>query len=335
MVALPWDSLDFWCFLAVAAIASFRLKKIHWSVAVATFAVLFSAIFAAHGRFYGGAPLVHFNYIRLISFQALATFFVVYIAAEGVNLGLTLRAFFIANFVNSLYVIYQFMKFHDGFTSGGLLFNSSMNSSFIALSIPFAPVWAIPALLVAVFCAKASVPVLVAATVLLFRFSKLKHIPFAICAAAIITGAGFLHDKEFLNGSGRFENWDRSMQYWDKNIHPVIGAGAGTYRFLGSIITEERKTTEKLQMQEGLVFATMHNDILQILFECGWTGFVACTVALGHAIWFARNNAKILSSLLGFCVFASFNMPLRYVPTAFFGAILLLSAFKLRGKCNE
>lgn len=332
MVVLPWDGIDFYCFLAIFLFVAIHIGKIHWSLGLAFAATLLCGVLTSDGLFYRQAPLAHYNYIRLVSMQSLATFFLIFIAAEKINIKSALRLFVAANTLNSVLVIYEFIKIHDGFASGGFLINSSMNSSFIACTMAFCQLWLLPVFLSAVFCAKASVPIAVAATVLLFRFAKRKQIIYAVLIAIGTIYLGYHLDKDFLNGSGRFENWKASMIYWTQNINKWIGGGSGTYRFSGSVITEQRKIVQDLRMQAGLVWGTMHNEFLQVVFESGYIGITSVAILLGHAFWYCRKNSAVFSALAGYCVFSFFNMPLRYVPTALFGAIILRASF---GSRNE
>ncbi len=326
MIFGPWDLLNYHCFIAAFLLVGFRLSKIHWSVSLAFLASFASAVCASHGGIFSNLNMEFLNYLKYLPSYSMLVACVFVIGLKDINPRKLLKLFGLVNIINSLVVIWEFIGSHDGFTSGGFLLNSSMNSAFIATTIPFVPMWAIPIMCAAVILSKASVPVAVMGVVLAAMFVRIKDHKWWLVGSAWITAIAAYFTPNLLSGSGRYAQWAASWHMWHDKIDHILGCGAGTYYLLGSFISYNRG------MHDGLVFTFMHNDWFQILFECGIAGLISCVIMLGYALYYSRKNPAIFASICGYSVFALVDMPLRYIATSAMCFILLNAAFENRNE---
>lgn len=324
-IAGPWCVVNFCTSLLFLVTLSFVFgKKINWIVGIAYFCTMLSAIECVGGTLYdinASAP-VNIIHLRLLSAEAVALPLILYAIVYSIPM-FWLRSFFgVISVLDAIFVIFEFWKTRLGDTSGGLLLNPSMNSSFIALCLPFVPLYLWPVSILAIFFSQASVPVgvLVAlfAGYALIKGGMTRIFALLGCAASLF-GAYFT--ANLLNDSGRIPQWKATVIYFEECINHLVGSGAGTYYLHGSIISMQRG----LGMERLWAFA--HNDWLQIGFESGALGLSAFVCMVGLMFYRCRNNSKAFAQLCGFCVFGFFDMPMRYLPTALLGAILVREAF--------
>ncbi|HEX8279893.1 MAG TPA: O-antigen ligase family protein, partial [Chthoniobacterales bacterium] len=92
-------------------------------------------------------------------------------------------------------------------------------------------------------------------------------------AAAVLAGTVLMHQNAYLSGRAgniidrknvRMDLWRAAVQQWQ--LQPILGTGAGTYRFYGRHFRTE-------QMQNDPI--DVHNDYLHLLCEYGLLGLAA------------------------------------------------------------
>lgn len=336
MIFGPWESLNSNTLILLFLLSAIFIHKSlkHWSATVAYISCFLSAIFVMNNSIYRLSDLNLAIYLQSLSAQSVAISSVVIMAALHVNENHTLKTIARLNILNSLWVLLELFVRHNGYVSGGVLSNSSMNSSFIALTIPFLRnPFAISVCLLAIFAAQASVPILVLAAVvsgLIFSTNLLekKQKLYALAIAIILIGSGAYFTPEFTNSSGRYEQWIASLQYFRKNVNPVWGSGNGTYYLLGALISQARGMTVE-------VWTFAHNDWLEILFSCGYLGLISCLNLFGTMLYFSRAKPALFSSICGLGVFACFNMPAQYVIVAFTATLMIKAALGCRDATDQ
>lgn len=196
---------------------------------------------------------------------------------------------------NSLASLYQRFKLGEcnGLTCGGLVGNPSISMGIMVCMLPiFVRSWRQwPILLLAslaVFASKSSVAVglLAAYAVLFFVPKTLKLNPISWVFGTFLVEAGaaivlifgtakYAVGKELLNDSDRFMIWKFMWDRWRAPGNLLTGTGLGTYHVIGiNLQNFLDPDTGKLIHQVGgqMHWVTLHNDFLQMLFECGVIG---------------------------------------------------------------
>lgn len=84
--------------------------------------------------------------------------------------------------------------------------------------------------------------------------------------------AYLVHTGSFFDGGSRLTEWERFMTWWWENANVWIGAGAGSFEWLGPMIKLFQSSTDGTVVKD--VYIWMHNDYLQTLFEYGIVGFI-------------------------------------------------------------
>ncbi len=121
----------------------------------------------------------------------------------------------------------------------------------------------------------------------------------AVLFFAGLAGVKIMHKDVFLSSRLNTITDSRNdrIQLWETALHiyqtqPVIGAGAGTYFYLGRLYRDPKIQSDPIWV---------HNDYLHLLAEYGWLGALGCGLFLlahvGHGI--ASIRAIIKNRLLG------------------------------------
>lgn len=127
-----------------------------------------------------------------------------------------------------------------------------------------------------------------------------------------------------MTDSGRFATWGLMMRYWWENVNVWVGSGSGSFFLLGPAVQKVNG------WPDGSLFAYMHNDFLQVLFEQGILGLAAfivfCLVICRQSI----DKPWLFSALFtyGFTMLTQF--PLRMFASALIGALLVRESCEKR-----
>lgn len=328
----PWCFITYYfSFILLAALSFAFGKNIHWSVGLAYFCTMFSAVKCMNGALYPLNSTTPLNLVYLQQLSAMAVLWPLFIYAVVNQYSLPiLRA--IAGIVvasDAILVIWQFLHTYDGYVSGGFLLNSSMNGAFIALGLPLIPFVFWPIGILAIFMSAASVPIAVLVAILVGYAITKTHRKTTLALGLACVGLAFLLTPQLTNDSGRFPQWVATINYFLQSIDHVSGSGAGTYYLHGSVISLQR------HLPIDTLWAFAHNDWLQIGFETGTAGFLSVALLACVMLFYSRKKPTVFASLCGLYVFGMFDMPLRYLPTAFLSAILLKSAFEPNDEIEE
>ncbi|HEY0368020.1 MAG TPA: O-antigen ligase family protein [Chthoniobacterales bacterium] len=123
-----------------------------------------------------------------------------------------------------------------------------------------------------------------------FRFGLIGAVTIALTACA---GIVLIHESSFLSARAssvidqknvRMTLWKAAVQQW--RLQPVIGTGAGTYRFYGREFRNE-------EMQNDPV--DVHNDYLHLLCEYGLVGAAAFVIFFGAHL---KYGCETMSALI-------------------------------------
>ena len=320
-----------WAKLAMIAYTSFVAGvRIHFSVGIFVFTVLFSAVFSH----LGGLPSSESAFVFL-----LFVFFFSFLGGEDwagtipfllggiclLSIGLT---------------FYQMGGIPRGFSG-----NPSMNGCLIAITLPillglvfkYRPTTAIfwplslsvalsVATLIALLATRTSIPLGVLFVVWASGMIAHRGIRYvwASCvgAGALLFCIGYFSQPDvFLSSSGRFAGWRMIFRWWVDSGHWGLGLGTGA----GSIVFERLHFVYPAFAPLG-VWA--HNDFLGLLFDNGLVGLASLLVMLGYALFRARENYSLFASITGFIATAFFNFPIHLPAHAFVGASLVWLAHR-------
>lgn len=140
--------------------------------------------------------------------------------------------------------------------------------------------------------------------------------------------AGFaLQGTMLLNGSGRYEIWKMSYEYFLQQGQHYTGLGLGTFQMFGPLIQIDNAIAHGAHDTNIVGFIWMHNDWLQVLFESGLIGLVVTAAVFTMAIYKSRSKPAIFTALITFGAVAIIQMPLRWIFFDILAAWLLVEAF--------
>ena len=139
----------------------------------------------------------------------------------------------------------------------------------------------------------------------------------------LIFFGGFLWiGPHFLGHGGRIELWQAAYNYFIENVNIFWGAGLGTFELFGPHI----------QIQNDLprpgYFIWMHNDWLQILFECGAIGLLSTLSLYCMTIVRSIHRPYLACSVIGYGLAMLTQMPLHLFPTFFLGGLFMALVYK-------
>jgi O-antigen ligase len=319
-------------------------RRIHWSAGLALAWVLGSGIYVFGSPVspylaFGDGAVLTFDAITASAFVAVLLPVMLVLSLPRGTLGYLLAAFGWLCYLDSGYVVVQWVWGADLAHRGGLLGNASLNGSLIACCYPIL-IWAmpwragiLPALLpvVAILASRSNVawgallagmgtPILVHAC----RRSW-DLVQGGMMSVALLGVGGYLAlGAKFADTNGRFPVWFASLSWWRKHANPWMGTGLGTYYVLGPSLQRAY-----LPDQNGHLL-WMHNDWLQILFELGWVGLALLVLMGVWAIARAVRNGRLwlASSLAAYAVVAAGNFPMHVPTLALLGILLVVCAFR-------
>jgi len=103
--------------------------------------------------------------------------------------------------------------------------------------------------------------------------------------------------------ASRLPVWDITIKL--ANQHPIAGWGIGTYKDIFFPLSGLKTWS----------WVTAHNDFLQVLFECGYPGFVFMIGALGFLFYRLRKEKLLLICLSLITIDMSIHFPTRVANT--------------------
>lgn len=186
--------------------------------------------------------------------------------------------------------------------------------------------WAVFALCaLAVMSAKSSVALGLLGIYLGLSFLEAKKL-WAFAAVSILPlvfGYFLLGKLELFSTGNRLMIWEYMMPAWAKGWNIPLGTGFGTYH----VFSINMQAAHRLE--EGVHWNTLHNDWLQMLFECGVGGLLLSLGTYFSALWksFFEERRLALSILL-YGIYMGVNPALHHALPALFGAWLFLGALK-------
>ena len=215
---------------------------------------------------------------------------------------------------------YQF-PLYDAYNRGSFSGNASMNGSLIAALFPmvlrFFPANRDKILLSlltlsTVVITGASVPlgVLFVVTLMLVMERAMEEDEKVLLYLALPVAVGlvgFYQWDNLIEDTGRFNNWDIILNWWEARASWSFGTGIGT----GFGLFPNAQALYYGFGNKFQVFLFMHNDWLQILFETGYVGLLSVVATFFWLLCKAYSNPYLLASLAGFGAMAMVNYPLQ------------------------
>jgi len=212
----------------------------------------------------------------------------------------------------------------------GLVANPSMNGIFTALLIPFLEYkWFIPLAVIAVLTSKSATCVgIIAFYAIYLLWKKYRFGIKSVLAAITITAgsvAGFLHYRGMysITSSGRLLVWEKSMRYFHDFANIFYGVGPSTYFVYGPLIQK----FYGFQTPDHDIWVMLHSDILQTLFQFGYTGLIVLIVSIASILNRALWHEKTFVSLSAFLIAMTNYYPLEWPSHLSILLFLLLIAF--------
>lgn len=213
---------------------------------------------------------------------------------------------------------------------GGALRNPSMNDSMLAVSlpivasvIPFGWAFVIPTAITSMLAKSAIGTGMCALYVglLAWRGANAKNLGrstlliFGVVPAIFALGYVTHGSKVFFDSSGRFQMWHFFMSKWILNWKNwSFGAGFGTF----GVFSQNLQQHFVINPNDWWIW--MHNDWLQMAFECGIAGLAIMVWMYVTCAWKLRRSAPELQSLLLFGVMMGCEYPMHVAPSCLYAA---------------
>lgn len=149
----------------------------------------------------------------------------------------------------------------------------------------------------------------------------------------------FAPDNVF-SGNGRLPTWRRSMIDWWENVNVWWGSSTGSFFLEGPKLQVEEtcrltpSLCDPVPHGQALheIFASMHNDYLQILREQGIIGLGLFLTISIVAMRKAFDRPWLFSALFTYGTIMVTQFPMRYFGSAFIGLLLLREALQTPGR---
>lgn len=155
----------------------------------------------------------------------------------------------------------------------------------------------------------------------MFHFKKFRFI-IPVIGILIFFGGFLWIGTDFLTHGGRIELWQAAYNFYLENVNWFWGAGLGTFELFGPHI----------QIQNDLprpgYFIWMHNEWLQILFECGAIGLLSTLSLWCMTIARSLHRPYLACSVIGYGLCMLTQMPLHLFPTFFLGGLFMALVYK-------
>lgn len=229
---------------------------------------------------------------------------------------------------------------------GGLVANPSISMAMMVCMLPicidsFKRGWRFLLLAsVAVFISESSIAMgLLAAYFGLWLFPwkmlrdgiPYKQLAYSVAVVfAVMASAHFAVGKELTNDSDRFKVWHQMMLHWNVPMNRLLGTGLGTYHVISIHLQ-----AHDLGSTPTFWWNTLHNDFLQMLFECGIVGFLLLLSSYGSALLktLKEYDYRISLSIVLFGLYMTLDPALHNPIPVLFGAWLF--TYALRKPTNE
>ncbi len=237
---------------------------------------------------------------------------------------------------NSAVALWEARNGCTGLTCGGLIGNPSISMGLMVCILPvFIRSWKQWPILVmaclAVFLSKSSIAVgLLAAYACLYSVSMIRKspkwllFPFFATAAIFSIAHYAIGGKELLNDSDRFMVWKEMLYHWNVPGNFHFGTGIGTYHVFSINLQQIN------HIAGSMWWNTLHNDWLQMLFECGVVGvslliFSYCSAL--RKIW-REKNWPISISIILYGIYMALDPALHNPVPILFGVWLFTYALR-------
>lgn len=132
-----------------------------------------------------------------------------------------------------------------------------------------------------------------------------------------------MQGQYLLNGSGRYEVWTLTWDFFWKESNIWTGTGLGSFQVLGQALQERWYISQGITEGGFAAFFWVHNDWLQTLLETGIPGFVLALLVFIQGLWALRRSPQYMISLLTFGTVNFIQMGLRWWLFTAFGAYLI------------
>jgi hypothetical protein len=232
---------------------------------------------------------------------------------------------------------------------GGTMGNRTIVAPFIAMLIPLAihlrSWWKVVVMAAAILVCRSSIAIGAGAVAVLFQVAGRGRRPLQIAAgtatvlvvAAVIGYGTSASVRREVNDSGRAAVWKLVIEDWRSPVDPekdnsfaITGLGPGSFRYVFP-----PKHEQFFRERAWQDFHQVHNEYLQMLYECGVVGLF---LLLGAIFWVFRRNysfrecwrgeadpyrLSLLSSFLciALCAFGTFVW--QIAPTVFYTAVVV------------
>lgn len=332
--ALPWE--QYTTYLVCSLLLGWVLKK-RYGIPAGLFGafIIFSAlrVFAAETSPFVGSDerwLITFNFA---SASALALGCLTILVAQSIRFEIWAGIFQVIALINAGTIFVQmYLGIHN--YEYGLLLNSSMSGCFNAVALPlfffsgwpkrwnlaYWRFWAVLLVLISILACGRHQPLAVLIVIggalgVLRGYWKTT----LVCSVFALGGGLAYKGMALFDTSGRTTVWRLSMDFWKAHMNHWLGAGLGTYYYLGPYITLK-------EMHEGYIW--LHSDWLQMIFECGFIGLAFMVIFYGSLLWRVRQRNGLFASLIGVGVWGMANFPLHNPISALLVAVLVLRSFE-------
>lgn len=154
----------------------------------------------------------------------------------------------------------------------------------------------------------------------------------------VLFAGRFALGAELANDSNRFMVWKYMLHSWSQPWNIVQGTGLGTYHVLSILLQHwGSPLTGTRAVAAPMWWDSFHSDFIQMLFECGVTGFVLLFSTYLSALFKLRRERDwsmlISASLYG--IYMCVNPALHHAVPALFGAWLFVYALRYENTLKE
>lgn len=152
--------------------------------------------------------------------------------------------------------------------------------------------------------------------------------------AAMMLVGKIVVGKDLINDSDRFKVWAFMFERWRAPWNIFTGTGLGTYHVFSVNL---QHTPGRAPIADGYWWNTMHNDYLQMLFECGVVGLSLFLFAYCSALvrMVKRGEWNFAISILLYGAYMLLDPALHNPLPALFGAWLFAYALRRKNTHEE
>ncbi len=351
----------------MALLLSYRLKKVHWSVALMFSVSILSAILMTNYPLVYRNTSVPQNILLSLESQSMIAYFIL-IMFGILPFILDQKYFkkihiilFITAVVNSVLMIMKTIIFGMNHCYA-MLSNSAVDASFISCMLPVSihmyyetkykreAIGSLSIMIMAIILSKSSTGIASIGVVLsaywIMKYGLLALKRILPLGATIAIASHFYLKNELLNPNGRFHIWELALKFFWKMTSHFIGAGVGTFFIWGPEIEKSERAHQLLasglnidqswqQVNKEIVsgsfsmFTWLHNEFIQVLFEMGYIGLVSLLILYYFLIVksWAKKSA-LFPMVISFGFISITQMSLRYFVLQLLGASLIMCTFE-------